>query len=157
MFTPRRSKLLVSVVLLISGLLSACKRSEPVEPRLPAICIYPVEPGCEIDARCLRLETAPVCFRDYRFEAQEGQKPSILLKLSDETARDLSDLSLKYLGGQLAVEIGGTLVHAPKVRVPLEGSRLELSFCSRPRYEAILKALHAPISRGDESDSLVGW
>jgi hypothetical protein len=128
----------------------ACPRSHHRTQPQPEVTIFMAEEGTPGDSRCrgldgdcliLREDPPPVRLTDYRATIEDGEKPAISLTLRAEDARELEALSQGALGGRLAVAVDGRIVHTPKVREPLKGNKLLLSYCGRERFVATRNAL----------------
>jgi len=144
----------ISSLKLIAGALliaaCACPRSHPrVHPK-PQVTIFAVADGRPGDARCrwlddecliLKEDPPPVRLTAYQVAIEDRNSPTLTLELSVDDAVALEALSRSALGGRLAVAVDGRIVHAPKVREPLKGAGLQLSYCGRERFEDTRAAL----------------
>lgn len=95
----------------------------------------------DYNGRCVLLAAEPVARIDApRFELLAGEKPAISIHLSE--AQQLA-LARVADGGprRLAVVVDGRVQHVAKLRGPLAGDALRLSFCNETNLDRVLKAL----------------
>lgn len=70
-----------------------------------------------------------------------GEKPGVIIYLSDKERTSLKELSRAYLGQQLAIVYKGIVVHSPRVRTIIDSSELKMTFCNRRNYDVVLRSL----------------
>ena len=96
----------------------------------------------DYDGRCVLLAARPVLKLDApRFRVVAGDKPAISIDLPAAQQRELA----RVTGGtsrSLAVVVDGQVLHVAKLRGPLTGGGLMLSFCNRANFARVMQALH---------------
>jgi len=95
----------------------------------------------DYNGRCVLLAAEPVARIDApRFDVLAGEKPALSIHLSPA-----HQLALTRAAGEgprrLAVVVEGRVQHVARLRGPLTGDALMLSFCNKANFDRVLSAL----------------
>jgi hypothetical protein len=92
----------------------------------------------DYNGRCVLLAAEPVARIDApRFDVVAGEKPALSIHVSAEQQRALARVG----AGRIAVVVDGRVQHVAKLRGPLTGDALMLSFCNTANFTRVMKAL----------------
>lgn len=93
------------------------------------------------NGRCVLLGAEPVARIDApRFEVTAGEKPALAIHLPLTQQRALAR-SVEGGAQRLAVVVDGRVQHVARLRGPLTGDALMLSFCNEANHARVMKAL----------------
>jgi len=74
-------------------------------------------------------------------------KPKLMLQLSKQQVIPLEDFTRKYVGKSVAIVIDGQVVSAHKIREPIVGGRLQISWCTRNGCRVLMSKLQSESTR----------